>query len=117
MTPKIKGNVALGEAIKYFTSLGYIVSLPLNDSQDYDLIIDDGNTLLKVQVKYTSQTNSKGAYTCSLRTLSGSKVYYVLTQTSCDLLFCYCENTDKYLIPVQDITTKSQLLLNDRYKL
>ena len=117
MTPKIKDNIALGQAIKYFTSLGYIVNLPLNDSQNYDLVIDDGNSLLKVQVKYTSQTNNKGEYICGLRTLSGSKVYYVLTQTDCDLLFCYCENTNAYLIPTSEITTKSQLLLQDKYKI
>lgn len=53
MTSKEKGNVALGQAIAFATANGMIVSLPLNDAQDYDVIFDNG-TLLKVQVKYIS---------------------------------------------------------------
>ena len=47
---KQQGNVGLGVAIGHFTLNGYIVSVPLNDSQDYDLIVDC-RTLYKVQVK------------------------------------------------------------------
>ena len=39
-TNKEKGNSALGIAIAYFSTNGYIVSIPLNDTQDYDLIVD-----------------------------------------------------------------------------
>ena len=35
-TNKEKGNTGLGIAIAYYTSNGYIVSIPLNDTQDYD---------------------------------------------------------------------------------
>ena len=53
MTSKLKGNIALGNCIQFATQNNFIVSLPLTDAQDYDIIIDDGHTLLKVQVKYT----------------------------------------------------------------
>lgn len=39
-TNKEKGNAALGLAIAYFSSNGYTVSIPLNDTQDYDLIVE-----------------------------------------------------------------------------
>ena len=39
-TNKEKGNSALGIAIAYFSTNGYVVSIPLNDTQDYDLIVD-----------------------------------------------------------------------------
>ncbi len=48
---KEKGNTSLGMAIAYFTSQGYTVSIPLNDTQDYDLIIEKNNILQTVQVK------------------------------------------------------------------
>lgn len=51
---KEKGNTGLGIAIAYYTSNGYIVSIPLNDTQDYDLIADKENKITKVQVKSTS---------------------------------------------------------------
>lgn len=35
-----QGLVGLGEAINYYASQGFIVSLPLNDSQPYDLIVE-----------------------------------------------------------------------------
>ena len=35
-TNKEKGNTGLGVAIAYYSSNGYIVSIPLNDTQDYD---------------------------------------------------------------------------------
>ena len=53
-TNKQIGNTSLGIAIAYFSSHGYVVSLPLNDTQDYDLVVDDGSSLLKIQVKGTS---------------------------------------------------------------
>ena len=43
-----QGNVGLGKCISYLTSKAYTVSLPLNDSQSYDLIYDDGIKLYKV---------------------------------------------------------------------
>ena len=53
-TNKEKGNTGLGIAIAYYSSNGYTVSIPLNDTQDYDLIVDKSNVLKKVQVKTTS---------------------------------------------------------------
>lgn len=38
-------------AIAYYSKLGWTISIPVTDSQDYDLIVDTGTKLLKVQVK------------------------------------------------------------------
>ena len=50
-TNKNIGNSSLGIAIAYFTNHDYIVSIPLNDTQDYDLIVEKNNIISKVQVK------------------------------------------------------------------
>lgn len=42
-TNKEKGNSSLGIAIAYFSTNGYTVSIPLNDTQDYDLIVEKEN--------------------------------------------------------------------------
>lgn len=88
MRSKQKGSYGVGVAIAYFTSVGCIVSLPINDSQDYDIVIDDG-TLKKVQVKYTSCKNEVGNYTVSLRSISGTsrKAYAKFSDSSAELLF------------------------------
>ena len=52
-TNKEKGNTGLGITVAYFTANGYTVSIPLNDTQDYNLVIDKNNELKTVQVKAT----------------------------------------------------------------
>lgn len=39
-TNKEKGNSGLTMAIAYFSTSGYTVSIPLNDTQDYDLVAE-----------------------------------------------------------------------------
>ena len=50
-TNKEKGNSGLGMAIAYFSTKGYTVSIPLNDTQDYDLVVEKDGHLKMVQVK------------------------------------------------------------------
>lgn len=52
-TNKDKGRTSLGIAIAYFSSNGYTVSIPLNDTQDYDLVIESEGVLQTVQIKST----------------------------------------------------------------
>ena len=46
-----KGDIATAPAIATFTALGFDVSIPLTESAAYDLIVDDGATLQRVQCK------------------------------------------------------------------
>lgn len=39
---KKQGDVGLGTDISFFTQRGWTVSIPLTDSQDYDLVVDEG---------------------------------------------------------------------------
>jgi hypothetical protein len=50
---RLQGNVGLANAIAWFANNGYRPAIPLTDSQDYDLIVDDGEKLYKVQVRTT----------------------------------------------------------------
>lgn len=113
MNSNFKGNIALGKAISYFTEQEYIVNLPLNDSQCYDLIIEKQGQLQMVQVKYTSHKASSGNYICKLETISGTsrEILYTLKETYCDLLFCYTEDNQQYLIPIKDIKNVNSLTL------
>lgn len=101
--------MALGQAIAYFTSNNFIVSIPLNDSQYYDLIIEKNGIFQSVQVKYTSEIKTNNGYYCCLKTTSGTsrKQIYNINEKGADLLFCYCENGEKYLIPVSELKNNS----------
>ena len=56
-----QGNVGLGRAVAYYTSNCIPVMIPLNDTQKYDLVIDEEDVLQKVQIK-TTQAKSKNGY-------------------------------------------------------
>ena len=72
-TNKEKGNTSLGIAIAYYTCKGYTVSIPLNDTQDYDLIVDKDNVLKKIQVKSTDCKTKYGNYQVALKSCGGTK--------------------------------------------
>ncbi len=113
MTTNEKGNIALTQAIAYFAKNQYTVSVPLNDSQWYDLVVEKDGAFQSVQVKYTGEKSKGGFYKCSLRTISGTsrKPIYTLKDHAVDLLFCYCENGAKFLIPCNEINHKSYITL------
>lgn len=113
MNTNEKGNMALGKAIAYFTKEGYCVSIPLNDSQPYDLVVEKDNVLQTVQVKYTSEKRNENVYICTLVTTSGSsrQKIYSLTDTKVNLLFCMVDKGICFLIPISDINTTKTISL------
>jgi len=117
-TSKDQGNIGVSNAITYFTSMCYTVSIPLNDSQDYDLVVDIENILHKVQVKTSNYRGSSGNYEASLKSSGGSSrsIYGRVGEGNCSLLFILCGNGDKYLLPreiFKDI--RSNITLGDKY--
>lgn len=70
---KAQGNIGLGMAIAYFTAKKFIVSIPLNDSQSYDLVVDMDGSLKRVQVKTTSRKKTSSKYEVELRSTGGNK--------------------------------------------
>ena len=117
-TNKEKGNFGLGMAMAYYTSKGYTVSIPLNDTQDYDLIVDKDNILKKVQVKSTSCKTKYGNYQVALKSCGGTKgiTYKTIIETNVDELFILLENMKMYILPIKEITNKSTLNICSKYE-
>ena len=115
---KEKGNTSLGMAIAYFTSQGYTVSIPLNDTQDYDLVIEKNNILQTVQVKSSGCKNKNGHFQVALKSCGGTKgtTYKTFKQTNVDLLFIFLEDSSMYLIPSNKINNNSTITLSNKYK-
>ena len=82
-----QGNVGMGQAIAYYTQKGYTVSIPLNDCQEYDLVVEYPDGLKKVQVKTTKHKAPSGNYIVNLRTMTGYKDKYSFKIGSYDILF------------------------------
>ena len=104
------GRIGLSMAINYFTIKGYTVSLPINDTQWYDLVVEKDGIFQTVQCKATATENS----TIDFRSTGGTSggVYDNLLQhKELDLLFCVNKDMNMWLIPVKEITTSKQLTL------
>ena len=96
-----QGNIGMSYAIAYYSSLGYTVSIPLTDTQDYDLIVDDGERLLKVQVKTTtSKSKNSNNYRLNLRVTGGNRSGIgknkMFNENHCDLVFAMTESLEFY---------------------
>lgn len=117
-TNKEKGNSALGIAIAYFSTNGYTVSIPLNDTQDYDIVIEKENKFYSVQVKATACKTKYGVYQVALKSCGGTKgkTYKTVVDTNVDYLFVVTDKIDMYLIPKEVINNRSTLNLYDKYK-
>lgn len=117
LTNKQKGNTSLGIAIAYFTSNGYTVSIPLNDTQDYDLIVEKNSILKTVQVKSSGCKNKSNHYQVALKSCGGTKgvTYKTFKETSVDLLFIFLACSSMYLIPSNKINNLSTITLSDKY--
>lgn len=115
---KKQGDVGLAAAIYYFTSNNYVVSVPLTDSQDYDLIVDDGTKISRVQAKTTSYKNESGNYFVSLTIKGGNRTSIgkikLFNKSKVDLLYILTENKEEYIIPVLELP-KSSVTLCEKY--
>jgi hypothetical protein len=109
---KKQGNVGLGEAIAFFTRMGITVSVPLTDAQEYDLVVDIGGVLKKVQVR-TSLQLQNGKYKVDLRTKGGNqswnRVVRYFQDSHVDLLFALTGDGKAYCIPAGEIDSRSCL--------
>ena len=112
-----QGNVGVGKAISHFTQVGSTISIPLNDTQDYDLIVDYNDSLKKIQVKTVYSKNPYNNYVVELRTRTHmkGKLYSTKGLGDIDYLFILTNTGDEYLIPNNDIQTKTSLTLYNKY--
>jgi len=115
-TTQRKGDIAVVKAISRFTLMGYDVALPLTESAAYDVIIDIGGELKRVQVRYSS------ARQIPLRRIHSNSNGYVVKKTkddSYDWLYVYKSDGAEYLIKKclsnrnSIVPTKEYLLTND----
>lgn len=92
-----KGDIATARAIATFTALGFDVSIPLTESAAYDLIVDDGATLQRVQCKYTGSLRRQ----VDLRSIHSNSNGYVVKLPgpgAYDWLYILASDDSEYLI-------------------
>lgn len=103
LSPKARGEltevIVLAKLIEY----GYSVSLPFGDNCRYDMVVDDGQRLHRVQVKTARDGRTSGTIqfnTTSIHPLSGKKTQY---HGQIEAFLAYHPGTHAfYWVPVDD---------------
>jgi PD-(D/E)XK endonuclease len=77
-TTQRKGDIATARAVTTFTEMGFDVSIPLTESAAYDLIVDDGGEVRRVQCKFV------GGRHVDLRRIHSNSTGYVVKRVAVD---------------------------------
>lgn len=118
LTPVSQGSLGLSYAIAYLSKMGYNVSIPLVDNQNYDLICEIDNQLKKVQVKSTRYKQNNN-YVIQLKAVRANRTenkIHHFDSTKVDYVLAVTEIGDIYFIPTSDIDAKNSLSLGPKYQ-
>jgi hypothetical protein len=114
--PRDQGMVGFTDAMAYFGAQGFDICVPLIDNQPYDLVVDDGAGLKKVQVKTTTHRSPYGRFVVKLATDGGNQSFHTrkaFDPTACDLLYVLTDDRERFLIPTKAISAKTTLNLGE----
>ena len=110
LTTDQKGAIAETAVAHAAVKLGLGVSRPVNEGERYDLILDVGQRLLRVQVKWSPRKNDVIVVRCqSSRRSREGLVARQYSPHDIDALAAYCEEIDRcYLLPVSLVCQRRQ---------
>lgn len=96
------GRIGLSMAINYFTLQEYTISLPINDTQWYDLVVEKNGILETVQCKATKTTDGVIDFRSTGGT-RGTEYDNLLNHPDLDWLFCVDKDLNMWLLPIKEI--------------
>jgi hypothetical protein len=106
-----KGNSSEAIVLTEYVRAGFLVSLPFGNGASYDLVVDNGARLLKVQVK-TGRVEG-GCVTFNARRHRGSKydTFSCYREGEVDVFAVWCpDNQQLYAVPAeQPLTVEGRL--------
>lgn len=116
--PRRVGERTEGIILAALMKLGYSVLIPFGASHPYDLVVDDGSKLLRVQCKTGRIFRGAIAFpACSRSSLTGKRKTY---RGRVDILAVYCPANEKiYWVPVEKSANHNCTLRldpTDRYR-
>jgi hypothetical protein len=113
LTPSQKGAAAEAEIAAAAIRLDLVVLRPLCDGGRYDLVLDIGNQLLRVQCKWASRRADVLTARCiTSRHTPRGYVRTTYSSAEVDAIAVYSPDTDRcYLIPIQEAEGRSALSL------
>jgi len=113
LTPSQKGAVAEAQVAAAAIELGLVVLRPLCEGGRYDLAIDVGGLLLRVQCKWASRQGSVLCVRCiTSRHTPGGYLRSTYSASEIDAVAAYAPTPGAcYLIPIEEACLRSTLSL------
>ena len=116
LNSRLQGDFAESVAIQYYTSKGFVVSRPTNHSPYYDLIVDDGQSLIRVEVKSSNYKSPSGGFQVGLRTgggnQSGNYEHKRIDQAKTDRVFIVTSDFCMYCYNSSDLQMRNAVTVN-----
>lgn len=101
--PRRQGDIGEVEAMRWLTSVGADVWVPLGHSRDIDVIAVFEQRPVRVQVKSSSQRHENGHYSVNVCTTGGNQSWTGLVRyfdhSRCDFLFVWLTDDRRWFIP------------------
>jgi hypothetical protein len=114
MSPRKQGDLGELSAIGWLGEHGYGIYVPLGHSPDCDLIAYDGDALLRVQVKTTTQHHND-RWLVALCTRGGNRswngIVKLFSASRCDRLFVLVADGRRWFIPAHAVEATAHLVL------
>ena len=107
----IKGQLIELKVQEEFLRYGFDISIPTYNSSRYDLLVDTGNELLKIQIKKSiGQTEHSFSFACTSQNVrsNSDKTKHKYTKDEIDYFATVWKNK-VYLIPIDETSTNKTL--------
>lgn len=114
----LKGAIAQTKAEARALEKGFIVSKPIFEQTRYDMVIDDGVNISRIQIKYAGgkQSQSTGSAVVDFRKITNNGKHHNGYQSNeVDAIIVYLPQIDKLCyFPIEMVNSKTTLTI--RYK-
>jgi hypothetical protein len=114
ISPRRQGDLGEHSAIEWLGSHGSIVYVPIGHSPDVDLVAENGEGLLRVQVK-TTTAYRKRRWEVAVCTRGGNRSWNGMVKrfsaSRCDWLFVLAGDGRRWFIPAKAVMGGTRLIL------
>ncbi|MFO7794377.1 MAG: group I intron-associated PD-(D/E)XK endonuclease [Candidatus Nanohaloarchaea archaeon] len=111
LNPKRKGEISEAVIISELMKKGLNVSLPFGENTRYDLILDNGDKLQKIQCKTGSLKNGVVVFNTVSTTSNYSETSGNGYDGEIDKFVVYCpDNEELYSVPIEDASNSEMKL-------
>jgi len=110
---KQKGNLGFSATLKELHKLGYNVFTEIGDNSRIDMIVEVESKLIKLQVKYATETNGK--VTLKLQKSGPNGYRYTYTTLDIDIFSVYIPSIDKVIFVPAKLALKNTKAFNIRF--